>query len=90
MLDDKVIVLFRNIRQVILAERWFVDNKLPVKVIPVPKPYSSECGMCLEVTKEDMKMLEQFANSKGMIIRIKTTNNPDPTTDYTNVTKRHQ
>ena len=65
-----MIVLFRNIRQVILAERWCVDNKLNVKVIPVPKPYSSECGMCLEVTKEDAEKLKRFADSKEMTIRI--------------------
>ena len=47
-----------------------MDNKLNVKVIPVPKPYSSECGMCLMVSEEDMEKLERFANSEGMIIRI--------------------
>lgn len=71
MSGDSVIVMFQNIRQVILAERWCNDNKLNVKVIPVPKPYSSECGMCLEVTKEDGEKLERYADSKGMITQIK-------------------
>jgi len=70
MSEDKVIVLFRNIRQVILAEEWCMDNNLNVKVIPVPKPYSSECGMCLVVTREDGAKLERFANGNGMIARI--------------------
>lgn len=70
MSEDNVIVLFQNIRQVILADGWCVDNKLNVRVIPVPKPYSSECGMCLEVTEEDGERLAQFAGSKGMVIRI--------------------
>jgi hypothetical protein len=57
---------------VILAERWCVDKNLNVKVIPVPKPFSSECGMCLEVTREDGDKLGQFAESNGMEVRIIT------------------
>ena len=72
MSEDNAIVLFQNIRQVILAEGWCRDKNLNVKVIPVPKPYSSECGMCLEVTKEDGDKLGQFAASEGMIVRIIT------------------
>lgn len=65
MSENKVIFLFQNIRQVILAEQWCVDNKLPVKVIPVPKPFSTECGMCLEISKEDEERMEGFAKENG-------------------------
>jgi hypothetical protein len=70
MSENKVIFLFQNIRQVILAEQWCVDNKLPVKVIPVPKPFSTECGMCLEISKEDEERMEVFAKEKGLITKI--------------------
>jgi len=69
MSEDREIILFQNIRQVILAERWCMENKLPVKVIPVPKPYSSECGMCLEMTSLDGDQLAAFVKGKGMITR---------------------
>ncbi len=65
MSGNREIFLFQNIRQVILAERWCVDNKLEAKVIPVPRPYSSECGMCLEVAKEVGDKLELFATVRG-------------------------
>lgn len=68
MPGDRQIFLFQNIRQVILAERWCVENKLDVRVIPVPKPYSTECGMCLETTKETGDKLEIFAGEKGMVV----------------------
>ena len=75
MSGNREIVLFQNIRQVIKAEQWCVENNLPVKVIPVPKPWSSECGMCLETTKDDADKLEEFAKGSGMITqRIPTTN----------------
>ncbi len=70
MSGNKVIVLFQNIRQVILAEQWCVDNKLPVKVIPVPKPHSTECGMCLEINKEELERMEMFARENGFTARI--------------------
>jgi len=66
MPEGKEIFLFQNIRQVILAERWCVENKLDVKVIPVPRPYSTECGMCLETNHQDGAKLEIFAKGKGM------------------------
>jgi len=75
MSENREIVLFQNIRQVIKAEQWCRDNNLPVKVIPVPKPWSSECGMCLETTKDNADQLEEFAMESGMITRrIPTTN----------------
>lgn len=76
MSENREIVLFQNIRQVIKAEQWCVENNLPVKVIPVPKPWSTECGMCLETTKDNADKLEEFAMESGMITRrIPTTNN---------------
>lgn len=76
MSENREIVLFQNIRQVIKAEQWCLDNSIPVKVIPVPRPWSTECGMCLEVTKDNADKLEEFAMERGMITqRILTTNN---------------
>ena len=66
MSENREIVLFQNIRQVIKAEQWCVENGLPVKVIPVPKPYSTECGMCLEITTETLEKLERYAEQNGM------------------------
>jgi len=69
MSENSEIFLFQNIRQVIWAERWCVENKIQVRVLPVPKAYSTECGMCLEVDEEDGDGLEQFAKEKRMVIK---------------------
>jgi hypothetical protein len=66
MSGNKEIFLFQNIRQVILAERWCIENKVDVKVIPVPRPYSTECGMCLEINEEQGDKLEKYAKQSGM------------------------
>lgn len=62
--------MFQNIRQVIKAERWCVQSKLAVRVIPVPKPYSTECGLCLEISRANSEKLSDFARESGMEIRI--------------------
>jgi hypothetical protein len=66
MSENREIMLFQNIRQVILAERWCVENGLDVKVMPVPRAYSSECGMCLEMNSKDGDKLEMHTNENGM------------------------
>lgn len=69
MQENCEIFLFQNIRQVILAERWCVDSRIAVRVLPVPRPYSTECGMCLEINVEDGNKLEKFASDNGMAVQ---------------------
>jgi len=69
MLENREIFLFQNIRQVIMAERWCVENRLDVKVIPMPRLYSTECGMCLEMNRKDGDKLEMYTNENGMKTR---------------------
>lgn len=68
MSENREICLFQNIRQVIKAELWCVKNKIQVRVIPVPKPYSTECGLCLELDRANGDRLEQFAVENEMVI----------------------
>ncbi|MCE1197390.1 MAG: DUF3343 domain-containing protein [Marinilabiliales bacterium] len=68
-LENRDIFLFQNIRQVILAERWSTEQRLDVRVKPVPRPYSSECGMCLSIGSQEGDRLEAFTRSRGMEIR---------------------
>lgn len=67
-LENREIILFQNIRQVIKAELWCLKNKVQVKVIPVPKPHSTECGLCLETSGEGADRLERFAKESGMVV----------------------
>ncbi|HEY5509720.1 MAG TPA: DUF3343 domain-containing protein [Prolixibacteraceae bacterium] len=69
MPEGKEIFLFQNIRQVILADNWCMQNKVPVRVIPVPRPYSTECGMCLEVSADAGDRLQKFASDQGMMTK---------------------
>lgn len=44
------IAIFENARGVIRAEKRCREEGIPVKVIPLPERYSSECGMALLFT----------------------------------------
>jgi hypothetical protein len=76
MLENREIFLFQNIRQVIKAELWCVKSKIEVKVIPVPKPYSTECGLCLELCGDHCERLELFAKESGMEVQRINPNKP--------------
>jgi hypothetical protein len=62
-----MLFLFQNIRQVILAEEWCGKNGIEVKVIPVPREYSSECGMCLELSTFNGDSLHTFLTQKDIL-----------------------
>lgn len=49
MSGDKSIFLFANTRKVVLAEKRAIALKIPYQIIPIPKEFSSECGMCIEI-----------------------------------------
>jgi N-acyl-L-homoserine lactone synthetase len=47
------LLLFRNTREVIKAERILLRYGVAVRVIPVPRSISSECGMALHIPQAD-------------------------------------
>lgn len=53
------IVLLKNARAVVAAERTLRERGIRVRVTPVPEHISSECGLCLEIASEDKKTIEE-------------------------------
>lgn len=52
-MNEMTLLLFQNIRKVILAEGVLASSGIAVTVRPVPTNISSECGMCLEVNANE-------------------------------------
>ncbi len=46
------VVLFKSVSHAMRAERILKDEKIPFKIIPVPKSISSDCGVCIRFTSE--------------------------------------
>jgi len=51
---DYWVILFRAVSYALKAEKLLKAAGLPHKLIPVPRHISSDCGVCLRISK-DMK-----------------------------------
>ncbi|HDP74844.1 MAG TPA: DUF3343 domain-containing protein [Bacteroidales bacterium] len=47
--SGKCLLLFQSIHRVMQAERIISSLGISYQIVPVPKEFSSECGMCIEV-----------------------------------------
>jgi hypothetical protein len=45
--DDFYVVLFQSVSQAMKAEKILIRAEIALKLIPVPKHISSDCGVCL-------------------------------------------
>lgn len=71
MSPNRGILILANAREVVRAEKLLRTHHIEVRVIPIPEPYSSECGMALEIeplhVTSVIQLLEQGAISFQMI-----------------------
>jgi hypothetical protein len=44
----KIFLLFHSTRDVVKAEKVLTTEGIPVKIVPIPKSISPECGMAVE------------------------------------------
>lgn len=51
------VLLFQSVSHVMKAERILLGAQIPIKIIPVPKTISSECGVCIRFEE---KLIEKI------------------------------
>ena len=47
-----MVALFKAVSHAMKAERVLKEKGVPIKLIPVPKNISSDCGVCIRFTPE--------------------------------------
>ena len=47
-----VVILFKSVSYALKAEKILKRERLPHKLIPVPKQISSDCGVCLMIDSD--------------------------------------
>jgi hypothetical protein len=54
MKDKKLyeVILFKSVSYALKAEKILKSERLPYKLIPVPKHISSDCGVCLMIHRD--------------------------------------
>ncbi len=51
-------ILFPSVSHVMKAEKILLAAEIPVKIIPVPKSISSDCGVCIRITENLLEKTE--------------------------------
>lgn len=68
--NTKYIVIFKNVRNVIQAERIIKEKGFPCQIVPVPSKYSSECGMCIEIEGQLLPEIDKELNNSELQYNI--------------------
>ena len=58
------VVLFYSVSHTLRAEKLLKKEKIPTKVIPVPRHISSDCGVCIMFLKQYRKQIEQVLEGR--------------------------
>jgi len=60
MKDNYSVVIFYSTSAAIRAESLTKKENLKIKLIPVPRHLSSDCGICLRFNNEDKSKIEKI------------------------------
>ena len=53
------VILFNSMSGALRAEKVLKGEKVPIKLIPVPRKLSSDCGVCVRIERTDADRVEQ-------------------------------
>lgn len=65
-----MLFLFESTHAVIKAERICDKNGITCKIVPVPRSISSQCGMGIEVSEKQEKIVANILFKKKIIYNI--------------------
>jgi hypothetical protein len=60
------VVLFASTHFAIRAEKIAKEKGLDVKLVPVPRQLSSDCGVCLRFSWDQKNRIEEVLNQAGL------------------------
>ena len=63
------VALFYSISGALRAEKLLKAESLPIKLIPVPRHLSSDCGICVRFKREDELNVERVLNTSKLEIQ---------------------
>lgn len=66
MNEDQCVVLFHSTSLALRGEKLCREEKIPVKLIPVPRRLSSDCGVCLRFPCVEEERLRSVFAAKAL------------------------
>lgn len=53
------VALFQSVNHTLLAEKLLKEAGILIKLIPVPRNLSSDCGVCIRFSPQDRQVLQK-------------------------------
>lgn len=60
----KYVITFASVHFVMKAERVLKEDGIEVRLIPTPRKISSDCGIAIEVKKEDLDKIRELLKNR--------------------------
>ena len=64
------IILFKSIHYVLLAEKLLKEHNVKIDLRPAPRFFSSSCGMCIAIEKEDLDLVKEILEKQNIDFEI--------------------
>lgn len=55
---QQYIILLPSVSHIMKAERILINENIPIKIIPIPKQFSSDCGVCIRIDENLVEKTE--------------------------------
>ena len=63
------VVLLHSVSEALRAEKLLKAESVSIKLIPVPRHLSSDCGICVRVERENESKVEKVLTEKNLQIQ---------------------
>ena len=57
--DSYCVALFQSVNHTLLAEKLLKEAGIAIKMIPVPRNLSSDCGVCIRFSPQDQQAVKE-------------------------------
>lgn len=68
--EDRLVVLFRSISDLMESDLLCLTHGFAHQIEPIPSQVSSDCGMCIAISRNDAEALSQALHSRGIPFSI--------------------
>jgi hypothetical protein len=69
MNEPQAVILVHSTSHAILIEKLLIKNGLRCKLIPVPRQLSSDCGVCVRISKDDITLTNLILSETNVEIQ---------------------
>lgn len=66
-LPDPVVLIFRGTHQVLAAEKHLKRAGVPMRLIPVPRRLTSDCGLAIRLAPGDRARAREALRAAGLL-----------------------